>query len=167
MALNLEVLGMLSPIFVFILVFVILYAALRKIKFFDDKAGINALIAFSMSFLFILFPFLKEVIKEAVPWLVIVFFCIVIIMVILMFMGYTQTSIVEWMEKNAFGTVIAVVVITVFLGVLSKVFSSPEAQAEWGGLIPIKEVILTPKILGAVIILIIAAKVMHAVGFKE
>ena len=37
MALNLELLRMFSPIFVFILVYIILYAALMKIKFFSER----------------------------------------------------------------------------------------------------------------------------------
>ena len=85
----------------------------------------------------------------------------------LLFMGYSQESLVEWMTRNSFGTIVTIFVVVIFIGALSKVFASPEAQAAWGGLLPIKNVILTPKILGAVIILIIAAKVMHAVGFKE
>lgn len=166
-AFNIELLGMLSPIFVFILVFFILYAVLMKLKFISDKAGLNGAIAFSMAFLFFLFPFLKEVLMEAIPWVVIVFFCIIIILVILMFMGYEQKSIVKWMEDNSFGGVVTVFVVVIFVGALGKIFSTPEAKSAWSSLEPIKAVILNPKVLGAIVILLIAAKVMHSVGFKE
>ena len=165
--LNTEVLEMFSPVIVFILVFVFLYAVLVKLEFLSKNKGVNGLIAFSMAFLFIIFPLMKEVLMEAMPWIVVAFLCIVVIMVILMFMGYKQESIVEWMKDNSFGTVVTIIVSIIFIGALTKVFSAPGAQEAMGGLDQIRTTLLNPKVLGAVIILIIAAKVMHAVGFEK
>jgi len=167
MALDLTLFGYLSPIFVFILVFVLLYATLLKTKFLSEKVGLNGLVAFSMAFLFIIFPFLKEVLMQAVPWIIIIFLCIAIILMVQMFMGYTQESITTWMASNSFGLVITIIVVIVFLGALVKVFSTPDAQAAMGGLNHVVKVILNPKILGAVLILLVAAKVMQAVGFEK
>jgi len=164
MALDIELLGSLSPIFIFILVFIFLYAALIKVKIFSDKAGLNGLIAFSMAFLFIIFPFLKDVIYEAFPWIIIIFFCIATILTIQIFMGYKPESIVKWMTENSFGLVISLIVVFVFILSLAKVFSDPAAQEAFGGIVRIKDTLLNAKMLGALLILLIAAKVMHTVG---
>lgn len=164
MALDISLLGQLSPIFIFILVFVFLYAALLKSKLFSDKAGLNGLIAFSMAFLFIIFPFLKDILYEAFPWVIIMFFCIATILTIQIFMGYKPESIVKWMSDNSFGLVISLVVVFIFIVSLAKVFSDPAAQEAFGGIVRIRDTLLNAKMLGAVLILLIAAKIMHTVG---
>lgn len=164
MALDTTLLQSLTPIFLFILVFVFLYAALIKTKLFGDKAGINGLIAFSMAFLFIIFPFLKDILFEAFPWIIIIFFCIATILTIQIFMGYKPESIVKWMSDNSFGLVITLIVVFIFIVSLAKVFSDPAAQESFGGIVRIRDTLINAKMLGAVLILLVAAKVMHTVG---
>ena len=77
--LDIGILDYFAPAFVFLLVFAVLFALLEKTKVFGDKTGINSLVAFSISLLFLLTPDLVGIVKVITPWFTILFIFILMI----------------------------------------------------------------------------------------
>jgi len=84
---ELGLLNYFSPIIVFLFVLIILWALLEKTNFFPGNKFANMLIAFCLSFLFILIPELREIITLSTPWFVIMFIFLFMLILIFLFMG--------------------------------------------------------------------------------
>ena len=150
----------LTPIFIFIFIFVIFYALMEKLKFFGDKSGTHALIAFCLAILFIVVPETREMINFITPWFVVLVIFGLFIIMGLMFLGYKEESIIAGVTEG--GTVLPLVIVAVvvlFLVAIVKVFGASVFKLGF------VSSILNPKILGAAFILILAAEVVRKVGF--
>ena len=163
-----ELIHYISPVLIFIFIWAILYAILQKFEGFGKNQSVNAAIAFVASLLFVIMPVTRDLIKEVIPWLIVLVVVIMVILLILMFMGYKEVDIVTYMKENSFGVVIVSIVIIVFLVALGKVvgpalFQYP-SPTELGIISDLKRVILNPKTLGVVLILLIASYLIRAIA---
>ena len=125
MATPLDVNGLgtlLAPAFVFIFVFAIVYALLKKIKFFGDAEGINAIVAFIMGVFVIMAPGAQVVLSSFLPsfflFMVFVFFMIMFFM----FLGVKGESIVSVAKDSVFMTFSIIVISILFLISLSTAY---------------------------------------------
>ena len=163
-----ELISYITPVLAFVFVAAIMYAVLQKFESFGKNQSVNIAIAFVTGLLFIMVPVMRDLVREVVPWLVVMIIIIAVILMILMFMGYKETDIVSYMKENSFGAVITTIVILIFLIVLAKVvgpsFLQYPSPAEAGITSNIKRVLFSPKVLGVVFVLVVAAYFMKAIS---
>ena len=74
--LDVSVLGYFSPIFTFLLVFVLLYGVLTKINPFGDQKGVYAILSLVAAVLVLIYPPAVQFINLFTPWLILLFIII-------------------------------------------------------------------------------------------
>jgi len=88
-----------SIIFPALLVFVLVFALLQKIKILGENKSINALVAVALGFIVLLSKNILAVINFAAPWFVIFFIFMVLLLVIFKLMGASDESI-SWVVRH-------------------------------------------------------------------
>ena len=158
------------PIILFIFIFSIFFALLTKIKFFGESKPLNSLIAFCVTILFLVIPEARQVIETATPWFVVFVVFGLLMVLAFMVLGVDAAWLKGMAEENAviLGLIIGVIVL-IFLVSFTQTFGAsivlpPGAQDT--SIIAIgKRTVLNPKILGFLILFIIAGEVVRRVGF--
>ena len=162
-----ELFSYLTPVLIWIFIYAIVYMVLQKAEVFKSQP-INAAIAFAASLLFVIVPVMRDLVREVVPWLLVMVLIVVVIFTLLMFMGYADKDIVTWMKENSFGATITVIVLVIFLIALSKVvgpaFLQYPSAAQVGLAADFKRVIFNPKTLGVVFLLAVAFYFMKSIA---
>ncbi|MBT5557625.1 hypothetical protein HOJ84_00690, partial [Candidatus Woesearchaeota archaeon] len=79
--------GALSLVFVFILVFAVMYALLKKVGFLGKSDGLNAMVAFIFAMLTAMSPGSEIVIGSFLPWFFMFMFLVLMIFMFFMFIG--------------------------------------------------------------------------------
>ena len=82
-----------SIIFPAILIFVIVFALLQKIKILGDNKTINALVAIALAFIVLLSQNILNIINFAAPWFVIFFIFMVLLLTVFKLMGASDENI--------------------------------------------------------------------------
>ncbi len=82
-----------SIIFPALLVFVLVFALLQKIKILGESKSINALVAIALGFIVLLSENVLSLINFAAPWFVIFFIFMVLLLVVFKLMGATDDNI--------------------------------------------------------------------------
>ncbi len=161
------------PIFVWIFVFVILYALLEKTGFFGEKNWINAAIAFTVSILFIMVPEVNTIVSLITPWFIILLIFLVFLVLIFLFMGVDPSKVASVFGENA---VVFWMVFIVSMSIFGYAFTQVYGEqihdiTDSGGISDdesltqnIGEILFTPKVLGMVFLLVIAALVVRFVS---
>lgn len=166
--LSTELMSYFVPVLGFIFIAAIMYAVLERFAYFGKNKAVNIAISFSTGLLFILVPVARDLIREVIPWLIIMVVIIVVILMILMFMGYKETDIVGYMKENSFGAVIVTIVLLLFLISLGKVVGPALTQypgpGEVGLASDLKRVLFNPKVLGVLFMLIVASYFMKVLA---
>lgn len=171
-ALDISVLSFFRPIFVFLFVFAVLYAILEKTKIFGATKGINSLIAFVLALLFIISGELVEVVNIATPWFTILFIAILMMVLIFMFVGVKPEIIAATFQQTWFVWILVLVMFAIFGYALSQVFGS-QIQSIYGGDsttagksvgFDVGRIIFHPKILGVILIIVIAAQAVRLIS---
>ena len=160
------------PIVIFIFIFTIFFSILNKIKLFSDNKPVNSLIAFAVTILFIVVPEARQIIEFATPWFIIFVVFGSLLLLSFMFLGVEPDFIKEVAKENAMvlGVVIGGILL-IFLVSFTQVFGPAIAQYPAADnvsvLASLKRTLLHPKILGLLILLIIAGEVVRRVGFPQ
>ena len=81
MAIDISALRSFDLVFVFLLVFIVIYALLAKIKFMGDNRGVHAFIAFLMGLFAIFSPIAVKTLLTAAPWFVLFLFLVVFMLI--------------------------------------------------------------------------------------
>jgi hypothetical protein len=138
----------LLPIISFLLVFIIVYAVLAKYKLLGDKIWIDLFVAFLVATVFLMATGAREYLINITPWFGVFIVTLAFLLVLVGLAGKTP----EWMTK---GIGIVFVVGLLLLFIISAFFSFSKTyalSAIWGW-------ITTPRILGALILLIVGGLV--------
>lgn len=175
-----------SPIFVFVLVFVIVYAMMQFTKFMGDNKIVHSLIALFIAIIFLFSTAASTVILFIAPWFTIFFIFLIFMIMAYKLFGATddqiKTVISKWHAGQYFIATIAIIIMLFGLGsgLGQKLltYTQPEAGEE-GVLAAVGVVgegstattsytqnlaatIFNPKVLGMVLILIIASLTIRA-----
>ena len=113
-------------IFPFLLVLVLVYALLSKIKLFSS-ASVNAMIAFIVAVMFLMSPIVREIVNTAAPWFVLLFVFIVFSLVVYMALGPTESDILNVVKSSEYKYInywILALILIITLGSLSYVLSN-------------------------------------------
>ncbi len=160
------------PIVIFIFIFTVFFSILNKIKLFSENKPVNSLLAFAVTLLFIVVPEARQIIEFATPWFIVFVVFGMLLILGFMFLGVEPEFIREVAKENAM--VLGVVIggtILIFLVSFTQVFGPAIAQYPAAGdvsvLSNLKRTLLHPKILGILILLIVAGEVVRRVGYPQ
>ena len=112
-------------IFPFLLVLVLMYAVLSKIKIFSS-ASINAIISFVVAVMFLMSPLVREVLNTAAPWFILLFVFIIFSLVAYMALGAEQSDILNVVKSTEYRYIsfwILALILIITLGSLAHVVS--------------------------------------------
>src|SRR3989338_8450077 len=152
--LDFNLLNFISPIILFLFVYIILYGLLSKVEMFGKSQGIRAFISFFT------------------PWFVVFVMFGMFLMLMFMFAGVKQEDLVKTVMGHGgiYGIVIAISII-LFLVSFSEVFGPglfdyPGGNTSywWDN---VKSALFNTKVLGILVILVIAAETIRQFGNKE
>jgi hypothetical protein len=109
--LDISLLGYFSDIFVIVFVFTATYGILLVKSPFGDNKGLNALIAFAVSFMLIFSKDAITIVKNTVPWFIIIMLVLVMALMVTKSIGASWTSTI----MESMGTWILVIGIVIFV----------------------------------------------------
>lgn len=151
-------LDILTPIFVFILIFSIIYALLLKSKWFGDNKSFNAIIAFSVALLTMIVPQARMVISEFTGWFVLLAILVLFIFLFFLFLGVKNETMADVAKSGTFVTFAVIFIIVLFLIALTKSFGSfllvNQEPGFWNA---VKRVLFSSRFLGVLLILMIGS----------
>lgn len=172
------ILNYFAPVFVFLLIYGIIFALLIKVKLFGDNKGTNALIAFAIAFLFILTPELLDLVKIITPWFTILFVFVLLLVLLFLFVGVKESEVASAFKDRGLIWVLIILGLTIMLFALTQVYGVQVNQiyagenataegAEATGLNKeIGEIVFHPRVLGALLLLFIAAQAVRFIAGK-
>lgn len=168
--LDIGILNHFVPLFVFILIFVVVYAVLLKTNLLGENKGLISLASFVIAFLFIVTRTATEFVELVTPWFVVLIIVAMCFLLIFMFLGVKPDVIAKAVSTEGTAWLILIVLL-VLLGVaLTKVIGPSVAAitqgdgTQEGFMGSVGTIIFHPKILGVLFILIIAAYAIKAVS---
>ena len=141
------------PVFSFILILVLLYAILQKTKLLGGKSGIDFAVSVFITLIATLSGRTIDFINVSIPW-----FVLLIIAVILIFIVTSIGLKGEILDIPYLKNVVLFASLIIILASLNFVFG-PFNAANY----PIIETILHPRILGAILMMIIIAGIVKVV----
>lgn len=158
------ILNQFSAVFVWLLIWTVVYAVLQVTKVLGANKGLDALIAICVAFFFTLSPELTKVIATMAPWFVIFIMFLFFIWLLGMFIGMSQSELRDAFgkESGAFWWIFSIGLIILIYAV-SKVFGQSLLEGGGGNATSqgfaanVMQTIFNPKLLGVVLLLIIAS----------
>ena len=160
MAIDISGLGYFVPLLAFLLVFVLMYALLKKTEVLGDENRVILLVSFVLAVIFVSAASVRSAVENVIPWFALL---IVALFFILVLMAFSQGDVSKMM-KPWFGWVFVVILVIVFLISLLNVYYSVICQylpyqitgvPSYGN--PFLEFLYSSRVVGAVLLLIIAA----------
>lgn len=169
--LDVGLLNFFSPVITFLFIWAIVYALLEKSQLLKGSQNLHAFIGFAIGLMFLFTPSATTLINVFTPWMVVLFIVVILIMVIFLSIGYTETSFVNYMGEGTVRWTILIIVITILVISMTQVFPTVSTVAGGGGTNidvgegagsssvgeEVRRAIFNPKMLGALFLLIISA----------
>ena len=162
--LDVSTLSLVTPIFVFLLIFVLVYAIVLKTKILGENNALMVTAALSVAVISMFAgSSVPQFIINTVPWIVALFIGLLFLIFIYLFLGGSSEK--EIMEQLGLKWVVFVILIViVFIGLVQVIRLSPLQQSQGGNLTSedtfkqeIVSTLVHPRILGALFLMIIAA----------
>src|SRR3989339_194051 len=149
------------PFIVFVFVFILIWAMLKKLNFFPGNDGAHFLIALTLSLLFILVPELTNIVTLATPWFIILIIFLFMIIMIFLFMGASPEGVASiFGGKGAPNQVVMWTILILSFAIMGYAFmqvygdqvhnlTSGETTDNSGDLMmTIGQIVFTPKVMG-------------------
>ena len=174
---DLGLLNYFTPILVFIFVFILIWAMLKKLNFFPGNDGAHFLIALTLSLLFIIVPELTDIVSLATPWFIILIIFLFMIILIFLFMGASPDAVAGiFGGKGVPNQVVMWTIIILSLSIMGYAFmqvygeqvhnlTAGESTDASGDLTTnIAAIVFTPKVLGMFFLLVMTALIIRFVS---
>jgi phosphatidylglycerophosphate synthase len=168
-----------SSIFVVLFVWIFIYAALTMSKVLGDKNYVAHIVGIIIGLLTLISPNIVEVIKIMIPWTVIILVFVMLVVLVLLFMSTTGGSAGGTMElgnraKRIIAFWMLAIMVIIFFGAVGKVyFGDGEfiAEDQLAGTAESGErsfwlTIFHPKVLGFILVMLIAVFTISIIGGK-
>jgi len=165
------------PFIVFIFVFILIWAMLKKLNFFPGNDGAHLLIALTLSLLFILVPELTNIVSLATPWFIILIIFLFMIILIFLFMGAKPESVANiFGGSGAPNQVVMWTILILSFAIMGYAFmqvygeevhnlTAGESTDDSGDLMQsIGQIVFTPKVMGMFFLLVMAALIIRFVS---
>jgi len=169
MALDISGLYFFMPVFSFLFVFSIIYALLATSKVLGESKFTHLLISFIVSVVFMSFSSAELYVRKVIPWFIVL---IVAVFLILIIAGFTKNldAIMKpwfaWLIIIVLGIVFLVAAINVFNPVFHPDLIVTGSESGPGVVQQFKDFLISSKIMGSIILLVIAAIVAWVVTRK-
>ncbi len=151
--------GALSLVFVFILVFAVMYALLKKIGFLGKSDGLNAIVAFIFAMLTSMSPGSEIVVGSFLPWFFMFMFLVLMIFMFFMFIGVNNSTMEDVAKNSTVVTISLVAIIVLFLVALTKAYGPflmvTQGTGFWA---TTKRLIFSRNVLGLIFMLVVASR---------
>ena len=170
--LSANLLQFIMPAILFIFIFVIFFSILNKIKIFSENKPVNSLVAFCITILFLVIPEARQIIEVATPWFVVFVVAGLLLIMSFMILGVEPAFIKGVAEDNAvvLGVIIGGIAFILLVSI-TQVFGpgvlQPASATDTSLFGLVKRTVLNPKILGFLVLTIIAGEVVRRVGYKD
>ncbi len=165
--LDIGLLKFLLPVFSFILIWVISYAILVKTKILGESKGMNAFAAFAVAIIFLFTPEASDLIRMTLPWFIVVIIFVAVVFMMFMFLGVKEDKMAAVLEYPTVMWSLIIICVAIIVFALAQIFGSP-IQAIYAGdggeaglMGDIGKIVFHPKVLGAVILLLIASQAIR------
>ncbi|PIN77231.1 hypothetical protein COV15_02700 [Candidatus Woesearchaeota archaeon CG10_big_fil_rev_8_21_14_0_10_34_12] len=171
MTVEIGILSLLNPIFVFVFLFVVLYAILAKTKILGESQENNIIVSFVLSIIFATLTSTRDYVISLIPWFAILF---VIAFLVLLLVGIMQKDVdkfikpwVSWIFVIIFVIIIIILAIKVFYPQIAPYTPGGDETGANPIILQIKHLIATPEVLGGLLLLVIAAVTAWVLVKKE
>jgi len=160
MATFLDVTGLeyFSKIFVFLFVWLVVYAVLAYTKVLGNNQAVSILIGLILALLSLFVPVVTGAIQFIAPWFVLVFVFIILSTVALKTLGATPAELASYGALK--GVLVVLIVVALLVGILSYVRDQTtipgENESGTRAYSSAVSIIFHPKILGGILVLVIA-----------
>tara|TARA_Y100000310_G_C20663933_1_gene806393 strand:- start:1474 stop:1992 length:519 start_codon:yes stop_codon:yes gene_type:complete len=114
--------SVLIPVLVFLFVFVIVFALLKKTGFFGKSDGAVSLFAFVVSLMTIMVPESNVIIANFIPWMMLFFVLVLFIFLFFMFLGVKGDSMIHVAKDSTFVVTAIVMTLVIFLIAMTKAY---------------------------------------------
>lgn len=165
--LDVGLVSFLTPIFIFLFLFAIFYALLKKFKIFGDKTeNLSAVASLSLALIVLFSTPARTIVHTMTPMIAVVFVLVFLAFLFFMFLGVKGEDMVTNVAKSpGFYTTMIIAFIVIFLIALSQAFGPIFAtNLEAGFWNATKRLIFSPRVLGALFLLAIAAYAVRYLG---
>ena len=151
-----------APVLALLIVFVVMFALLRKTEILGDHVGLDLFISFLIATIFVAVGSTRQYVLTVIPWFAVLLISLFFILILVGFIGKDAESL----AGKGLGFVFIVLLAITFLVSGIKVFSStlspylPGAGFGSGGdpqLLYFSDWIFSPPVLGAILLLVVAA----------
>ena len=175
MATVLDISGILAyflPIFSFLLIFGILYGILEKTQLLGKNKFVSLMASFVIAMVFLITPEASDLIRIATPWFVLLIVFIVLAMMVFLFMGVKPDSVEAFVKQPGMVWFILIVLFLIGGAAMTQVFgeqvkqiTQPTNSTDSGDITQVVgKIVFHPKILGAVLLLVIASQAVRLIG---
>jgi hypothetical protein len=163
-----EIGTLLAPAFVFILIFIAIFAGLKKVKMAGDNDGVNAILAFIVAAFAIMIPETSVLIGLFLPWFFMFSVLVVVIFMFFMFLGVKGSAMADVAKNSTFITFSISAIIIIFLIAMTQAFGPFLMVGEGTGFWAVtKRLIFSKRVLGLLFMLFVAAYAVSFIGAKE
>jgi len=149
------------PLLAFLLVFIVTYALLAKTKILGGNSFLHLFLSFIISIIFIVVPSAQKFVMISTPWFAVL---IVMVLIILLLITLVRGKFEDLVQSPTVALILIGVVLIIFIVAAINVFGpviSPYLPGADTGLtsqqLQTKHFFTSPAVIGAVILLIIAA----------
>ena len=159
-----------APVFVFLFIFFLMYAIQVKTKILGSAREVHSAVAFIMAVLFMITPGVSEVVVSVTPWIVILFFLIIVIVTMFLFVGVKDSTISSVFQESSVAWLLIITVLLIFGFVLSQVYGpfvqglGGQEATKQGITYDIARILFSTKLLTTALILVIAAQAVRLIG---
>ncbi len=152
-----------APILAFLIVFAIMLAILHKTKLIGENIYVQLFFSFVIATVFVTATSVRQLVLNVIPWFAVLIIALFLMMVLIGFMGKTDTMI-----GKGFAWIFVILLIITFLVSGIKVFSStvgpyipgsPTAGTGDPTLTNFFDWLYSPQVAGAILLIIVAALV--------
>lgn len=162
MAIDITGIYFFMPVFSFLFVFFIVYAILLKTKVLGESGFVNVLISFIMAIIFMSFSSLDLYVQTIIPWFIVLVVCVFFVLLVV---GFSSGGITNVLSNKAFGWIVIILLIIIFLIAAIKVFNPvfhPDlgvTSGEGTSLIQQIAEAAEGRVIGAILLIIVAGVV--------
>ena len=160
----------LIPIFLFILIYAIIYATLKKSKFLGDDVNINAAVAFVLAALFAVVPGAMEFVAIIAPWFVVLVIIAFSLLLVFMFGVLKGDAVANIFNNSTVYWTVIMLSIVIIIGGLTAVYGpflvggAPSGEGPGAS---IQKAVFNIKVLTTIIVLIIFAFAVRLLSFES
>ncbi|MGM5484304.1 MAG: hypothetical protein ACQEP1_00325 [Nanobdellota archaeon] len=120
----------LTPIFILLIVFAIVYGLLTKTKITGENKSINAIIALVIGIIIMMSEGMSQVIMNMIPWLIMLGIFMLLLVITYKSLGASDSMIIDKLQnKKIIGWTVAILGLIILVSSIADVYGQQELEA--------------------------------------